>query len=153
MADETTRPATHADAELILKLYELRREPVMRAARHFITAVFWPKSADEILEIIRAFGTERNEWLRQVIGYWEMVSSFVNRGVLERELFLDYAGELFFTYAKFRPFLAELRAAVSPGFLGQTEKLLTSCERAQQMVEVSAKRLAARTQAQAAMKS
>jgi hypothetical protein len=78
-----------------------------------------------------------------------MVSSFVNRGVLEREIFLDYAGELVFTFAKFRPFLEELRAAVSPGFLGQTEKLLMGSERAQQMVEVTAKRLAARTQAQA----
>ena len=150
MADETMRPATHADAELILKLYELRREPVMRAARHFITAEFWPKSVDEILEIVRAFGTERNEWFRQVIGYWEMVSSFVNRGVLERELFLDYAGELVFVYAKFRPFLAELRAAVSTGFLGQTEQLLTSSERAQLMIEAMEKRLAARAQAQAA---
>jgi hypothetical protein len=150
MAEEMTKHATHADAELVLKLYELRREHVMRAARHFITAEFWPKSADEILEIIREFGSERNEWLRQVIGYWEMVSSFVNRGVLERELFLDYAGELVFTFAKFRPFLEELRAAVSPGLLGQTEKLLTGSERAQQMLEVTAKRLEERAQAQAA---
>lgn len=148
MADETsTRPATHADAELILKLYDLRREPVMREARRFMGIEFWPKSADDILVLIRDMGSQHNEWFRQVIGYWEMAASFVNRGVVDKELFLDYGNELIFVYAKFRPFLDELRAATSPGFLGQTEKLITSSERARQMAETMEKRFAARAKA------
>lgn len=148
MADEIAqKTATHADAELILKLYQLRGEPVMREARRFMGNEFWPKSADDILALIRDMGSQHNEWLRQVIGYWEMASSFVNRGVIEKELFLDYGNELIFTYAKFRPFLEEVRAAIAPGFLGQTEKLITSSERAQQMADTMEKRFAARAKA------
>ena len=145
MGEETaTRPATHADADLILKLYDMRREPVMREARRFMGTEFWPKSADDILAIIRDFGSQHNEWLRQVIGYWEMAASFVNRGVIEKELFLDYGNELIFIYAKFRPYLEEVRAAISPAFLGQTERLISGSARAQQMAAAMEQRFAAR---------
>lgn len=148
MADEIAqKTAAHADAELILKLYDMRREPVMREARRFMGIEFWPKSAEDILALIRDMGSQHNEWLRQVIGYWEMASSFVNRGVIEKELFLDYGNELIFTYAKFRPFLEEVRKATSPTFLGQTEKLITSSERARQMAEIMEARFAARAKA------
>ncbi|MEO8724581.1 MAG: hypothetical protein ABI383_00530 [Acidobacteriaceae bacterium] len=142
MTDQACNP-THADADLILKLYDMRREPVMREARRFMGTEFWPQSADDILLLIRDFGSRHNEFLRQVIGYWEMAASFVNRGVLDKELFLDYGNELVFTYAKFRPYLEAVRAATAPTFLGQTEKLITSSARATQMAETMEKRLAA----------
>ena len=73
---------THHDAELILKLYDLRREPVMREARKFI-AGFSPKSVDDLLAVANTPGTQ-NAYLRQVYGYWEMAAAFVVHGALPR---------------------------------------------------------------------
>ncbi len=75
---------SHHDAELILKLYDLRRESVMREARTFM-AQFAPKSVDELVALTTAFGTKEQAYLRQVAGYWEMAASLVNRGALNRE--------------------------------------------------------------------
>ena len=43
--------ATPADAEIILKLYELRTEAVMREARAWITGEFWPTTAEEFFAV------------------------------------------------------------------------------------------------------
>ncbi len=59
---------TTADAELIVKLYDLRREAELRKARNW-WLVFWPESADDILKIATALGTQENAWLRQAGGY------------------------------------------------------------------------------------
>src|SRR3569833_2993519 len=93
----------HHDAELILKLYDLRREPVKREARAFM-AMFSPKSFDEVVALVNAFGTKEQAYLRQVFGYWEMAASLVNRGALNRELALDNYQENFFMYAKLEPY-------------------------------------------------
>jgi hypothetical protein len=89
---------THADAELILKLYEARREPEIRKARHWWLQNFWPQSADEVLAVTRAGGTQENAWFRQVLGYWGIAVSFVQHGILNEALFLEqsFSGELFF---------------------------------------------------------
>src|ERR1700756_2024818 len=102
---------THADAELILKLYEARREPEIRKARQWWTSTFWPESADDIVKVIRTPGSQENNWLRQVLGYWGMASSFVTHGVLSEDLFFEpsFSGEMFFIYAKVEPYLKELR--------------------------------------------
>jgi len=98
----------HHDAELILKLYDLRRESVMREARAFF--VQWsPKSLDDVLALAGAFGTKEQAYMRQVAGYWEMAASLVNRGALNRELALDNFQEMFFVYAKFQPYLEDFR--------------------------------------------
>ncbi len=67
--------ATAADAELILKLYDLRREAEMRKARHWWTAAFWPQTAEEVLKITSNMGGQENNWFRQVSGYWSMAAS------------------------------------------------------------------------------
>jgi hypothetical protein len=105
---ESTLATTH-DADLILKLYELRQDATMRQARTWICAEFFPKSADEILAILSASTSEHNAWFRQVISYWDMASAFVLHGALNAELFLDCNNEPFFLYAKFEPFLADIR--------------------------------------------
>ncbi len=102
--------ATAQDAELILKLYELRTETTMRKAREFMTNGFNPEKFAEILALQRALGSEQNGYWRQVIGYWEMAAAFVLRGALDPELFLDCVGEPFFLYAKFTPFQEEYAA-------------------------------------------
>lgn len=102
---------TAEDARLILELYNLRREPEMRKARQWWLTTFWPKDADEYVKVAMALGTEENNWLRQVTSYWGIAASFVQNGVLSEKLFFvtGFCGELFFIFAKVRPFLNEIR--------------------------------------------
>jgi hypothetical protein len=135
------RHATAADAELVLKLYELRREPLMRRARDFV-AGFWPQSVDEILTLAQAFGTEQNAFMRQVFSYWEMAASLVLRGTLHEDLFLDNAGEMIFVYAKVRPFLAEIRSRMgAPEFFHNVEQLLEQSERGRKTLKATEERV------------
>ncbi len=102
---------TAADAQLILQLYDLRREAEMRKARNWWFTTFWPTSADDFMKIASTPGTQENNWLRQVSGYWSMAASFVLHGALNEELFIQPAvsGEMFIVFAKVHPFLKELR--------------------------------------------
>ena len=120
---------THADAELILNLYDTRREAEIRKARTWWTATFWPESADDILKVMRAMGSQENAWLRQVLGYWGMASSFVSHGILNEDLFFEpsFSGEMFFVYAKLEPYLKELREKLQNALLlVNLEKLIQS---------------------------
>lgn len=118
---------TAADAELILKLYDLRREPEMRKARAWWVA-FDPQNADDFLKVAWALGTQENAWLRQVSGYWGIVCSFVVTDVLNEELFLQpgFSGELFLIYSKIHPLVKELREKLNdPEFFLNVEKAVT----------------------------
>ena len=101
---------TIADAQLICQLYDLRREAEMRKARSWWVS-FDPQNADDFLKVAWALGTQENAWLRQVGGYWGMVASFVNHGVLNEQLFLapGFSSEMFLIYSKIHPFIKELR--------------------------------------------
>ena len=84
--------ATTADAELILKLYDLRREGVCRLARAYF--ISWkPASAEEILAVINDGTKAENAYVRQVTTYWEMAFSLVNTGAIDEELFAKNCGE------------------------------------------------------------
>jgi hypothetical protein len=115
--------ATHADAEIILRLYDLRREPLMREARRFVTFEFWPTSFEEFGKLSAAGGKEF-AYFRQVSSYWDMAVSFVVRGALDAHLLLDNANEMIFLYAKLKPFLPEFRENVSPQFLKRIEDFI-----------------------------
>ena len=120
---------THADAELILKLYDARREPEIRKARQWWTTTFWPESADDIIKIIRSMGSQENNFLRMVLGYWGMAGSFVTNGVLNEDLFFEpsCSGEMFLIYAKLEPYLKEVREKMqNPMLLVNLEKLVQS---------------------------
>jgi len=135
--------ATTADAELILHLYELRTEERMRKARKYMQSPeFSPRSPDDVIKIQSAFGSEENAYYRQVLSYWEMAASFVTRGALNVELFSDSAGELFFLYAKFRPFIAQVRET-NPLFLTNMEKVVNLSKENQDRVERMAANIAA----------
>ncbi|HVO59472.1 MAG TPA: hypothetical protein VMT53_00985 [Terriglobales bacterium] len=124
--------ATPADAELILKLYDLRREPEMRKARNWWLTTFWPENVDDFAKVGMAMGTQENNWLRQVGGYWEMAASLVLHGALNEDLFLEgsFSGEMFFIYAKVKPFLSELREKFqNPNMMGNIEKLINGSEK------------------------
>ena len=128
--------ATAKDAELVLKLYELRREPRMRQARNWVLHEFNPKTLDELLAVQRDFGSDHNQMWRQVIGYWEMAAALVLRGALDRELFLDSAGENLFILAKFGRLNEEYaRTSGSDGFMPKTAALVAAYEPTRKRVE------------------
>jgi hypothetical protein len=140
-----SRSATAADAQLVLQLYDFRRETEMRKARHFIAAEFWPESAEDTLRLARQYPSTENTWLRQVTSYWEMAASFVLRGALHEGLFFDVSGEMYCVFAKFRPFLPEIRQKL-PYFLLTVEKVVMGTQEGRDRLERLEKRLARRKQ-------
>ncbi|MEO7672483.1 MAG: hypothetical protein ABIU09_00220 [Pyrinomonadaceae bacterium] len=93
-------------ADLILKLYDLRREEKMREARNWIFT-FMPKSADDYMQTM--MDPEVGGYLRMVSSYWDMAAALVNHGAIDAEMFSDTVGEHLFVFAKIEPFLADLR--------------------------------------------
>ncbi|HKM85362.1 MAG TPA: hypothetical protein VJW96_04090 [Terriglobales bacterium] len=135
---------TTADAELIVKLYDLRREAEIRKARNWWLG-FWPESADDILKIATALGTQENAWLRQVGGYWEMAASFVLHGALNRDLFLEpsFSGEMFVFFGKVAPFVKEVREKMqNPAIFGNVEKLIATSEGGPERLRQTQERIA-----------
>jgi hypothetical protein len=93
-------------ADLILRLYDLRREETMRKARDWMFT-FNPTSADEYFGAM--MNPEVGGYLRMVTSYWDMAASFVNHGAIEADMFNDTQGEHIMVFAKIEPILAELR--------------------------------------------
>jgi hypothetical protein len=135
--------ATPADAEIILRLYELRTEAEMRKARAWITGEFWPASAGDYFAVASNPNDPHNPWLRQVLTYWEMAAAMVLHGAVSAELFVDCNAEGFFLLAKFAPILEDIRAK-NPGFLSKTSELITRFSAAAQRYEAAQKNAAAR---------
>lgn len=140
--------ATPADAEIILKLYELRTEAVMRQARAWITGEFWPKTAEEFFAVYDNPRDPHNPWLRQVVTYWEMAAALVLHGAVSSELFVDCNAEGFFLLAKFAPFLEAIREK-NPMFLSKTSELINRFSTAAQRYETIQKRVEATRSARA----
>ena len=135
--------ATPDDAEIILKLYELRTEAEMRKARAWMTGEFWPATAEEYFAVAENPADPHNAWLRQVLTYWEMAAAMVLHGAVSAELFVDCNGEGFFLLAKFAPILEEIREK-NPGFMMKTAELINRFSAAAQRYEGVLKRLEAR---------
>lgn len=109
-------------AELILKLYDLRRETTMRDARSWIMS-FFPESAAEIMKAMIA--EETGARYRMVVSYWDMAASLVNHGAIDEEMFADAHGEHLVVFSKIEPFLAEIRETMnSPKYLKNLETLI-----------------------------
>ena len=99
--------AKQEDANLILRLYELRREETMRRARWWFIASFNPQSVQDIFDV---FASEYSANFRMLVSYWDMAATFVNYGAIDEQMFNDINTEHIAIYAKLEPFLAELRA-------------------------------------------
>lgn len=111
-------------ADLILKLYDLRREKKMRKARNWIFG-FNPQSADEIMQTM--MDEKNGPYLRMVTSYWDMAATFVVEGAIEADMFNKTAGEHIMVFAKVEPFLAELREKFqAPEAFASLEKLIMS---------------------------
>jgi hypothetical protein len=118
------RQPDHRDADLVLKLYDLRREAEMRKARDFL-ARFDPKSLDDV-KAISDWSHPENAHFRQVMSYWGMVADFVTRDLLHPEMFAAHCGEALFIWAKFEPLLPQIREHINPMFLQNIEAAIKS---------------------------
>ncbi|SRR6266542_180727 len=144
---------TPEDAQIIMRLYDLRREAEMRKARSWF-AGFWPQSADDVVQVINAVKPQENAWFRQVSGYWDMAASFVLRGALNEDLFIDSGGEMWFILSKVYPFLKEVREKGKvPYYLQRVEKLATQTKEGRERLQMMLKRAEARRSAVAAKAS
>ena len=101
---------THKQANLLLKLYDLRREPRLREARAWFVQNFDAKTQEEMSKKY-PMGSEANASFRMVVTYWEMAASLVNRGLIEDELFFENAGEAWFVWERLRALAPGVRAA------------------------------------------
>jgi hypothetical protein len=143
---------TAADAELILKLYDLRREAEIRKARNWWLVTFWPESADDFMKIGGAMGTQENNWLRQVGGYWSMVASLTLAGTVNQELVLDpsFSGEMFLIFDKIKTFLGELRTKMkNPRMFANVEKLINNSKQGREWLKYVEGQVANRREAMA----
>jgi hypothetical protein len=138
------KKATAADAQLIMQLYDLRREAEMRKARNWWLTGFWPRNADDFTKVAFTSGTQENNWLRQVNGYWSMAAAFVLQGAMNADLFLQPAvsGEMFVVFAKVQPFLKELREkAGDPHMFENIEKVIMSSKFGRERIKSTVKRV------------
>ena len=143
MSDEVK--ATYEDVNLILRLYELRREEKLREARDWFVREFSPQSVDDIKALLLAPDDPRNTSFRMVVSYWDMAASFAVRGPLDAALLLESAGELIGVWAKLEPFMAEFREMVGlPEFLQNLEQVIHLVPWAPGRLEWVKARLAAR---------
>lgn len=109
-------------AELILRLYELRREATMREARNWI-ASFMPESAEDVIKAM--INEQSSAYFRMVTSYWDMAASLVNNGAIDEQMFNDANGEHNFVFSKIEPFLEEMRQTIgNPNMLMNLEKLV-----------------------------
>ena len=114
--------ATYQDADLIMKLYDMRREERLRAARAWFMANVNVKSAAEVMEKFPA-GSDHNAYFRMVIGYWDMAASFVTRGVVHEELFFENSTEMLAVWLRASGFIEDVRKIRNnPSFFLNLEK-------------------------------
>lgn len=145
----------HEDADLILKLYDLRREATMREARNWLFT-FNPTSVQDVIDVLLG---EHSGHYRMVISYWDMAAALVNHGAIDEQLFNEANGEHLFVYSKIEPVLEEVRTLFgNPDFLRNLEtlvkripdseaKIATMRARMKKLAEARADREAAKAQA------
>ena len=113
---------TAQDAQLILKLYELRRDPEMRRARSFVLHEFSITDWEEVRPHWMT-GSDLDRHLRMATSFWEMVAAFVNRGLIDEDLFFDTHGEGLVVWNKVKPIVAGGRKQIRPTWLWNLERM------------------------------
>ena len=111
----------HHDAELVLRLYELRRDPVMRDSRNAMFTQFTPKSLDDVRAVATNFANPLNAAYRQTTSYWEMVYGMAKHGIIHTDFLMENAGEGISLYAKVFPWLEKMRAETGRPLFQNTE--------------------------------
>jgi hypothetical protein len=111
----------YESATLLIRLYELRREPTMREARNWYLRSFNPTTADEVLQVLKG---PNSAHFRMVTTYWDMAASFVLNEAVDEKMFLDANGEQNIIYAKLEPFVGEYRSALNSTACASLETLV-----------------------------
>ena len=112
----------YESATLLIRLYELRREPTMREARAWYVSKFNPTSVDDMIATLRG---PDSAYFRMVTSYWDMAASFVLNGAIDEKMFTESNGEHVIVYAKMEPFLAEYREKMgNPNYYASIEQLV-----------------------------
>jgi hypothetical protein len=125
---------THEQANLLLRLYELRREPRLRQARAWVVGQFEASTPEEV-SAKYPMGSEDNASLRMVLSYWEMAAGLANRGLIDDELFFENSGEAWFVWEKVKNVVQLQRAgAKNPVYLAQLENLVKRFEQWREQV-------------------
>ena len=126
-------PTPYESARLNIELFKLRREPVLREARTWFLGEFNPETVADLVALI---GGERNASFRMVLGYWDMAASMVTSGAIDAKAFLTAHGEVFLTFSKIQPFLAQMReAAGEPEFCKHLEAVVTAAPDAEAIMQ------------------
>ena len=131
------------DAELVLRLYELRREAVMRQSRDAMNSRFFPAAAGELLAVTPG-DHPLNAAFRQVSTYWEMAYGMGRHGIVHPEYLVENCGEGLFLFAKVQPWLEPLRAETSPRAFLSAEWAATRTDIGRRYVQMFQSRLKAR---------
>jgi hypothetical protein len=122
-------PTPFESAILNLKLFELRREPVLREARDWFLREFHAETFPEFVALVSG---NRNASFRMVMGYWDMAASLVTNGAIDADAFRSAHGEIFATFSKIQPFLEDLRTASrEPEFCKHIETVVLAAPDAQ----------------------
>ncbi len=124
----------HLDADLLIKLYKLRRDEVMRASRDALRSQYWPKSAEEAVAVTKA-SHPLNAAYRQVSTYWEMAYGMARHGIIHADYLMEFSGEGLLLFAKVEPYLAEMRKAHSPRVFVNAEWVATNTEMGKRIME------------------
>jgi hypothetical protein len=124
----------HLDAELVLRIYDLRRETVMRESRSAIARDYWPRSAQEAVEVLRPDHPLNRPW-RQTVGYWEMIYGMARHGVIHADFLVESNGEGLFLFARAEPYLAQIRETGSPRTLRNTEWIARETQTGRALME------------------
>jgi hypothetical protein len=119
-------------ANLILKLYEQRREEVMRKARDFMVT-FDPKTFEEL---VAGYTGPNGSYIRMVVSYWEMAASLVLNGAIDSKMFQEANGEYILVFSRVEPFLPQLRQMMqNPLYLKSLEQFTLSIPDAKNRIE------------------
>ena len=123
------------DALAILKLYEIRSEPLMRQARAWFMSEFNPQSGLEILGLLQS-GEKPSAFYRMVSSHWEVASALVNNGGIDEKMFLESNTEHVVVFAKLQPFINEIRETIGePDYLSQLERLVMKADNIERKLE------------------
>ena len=131
----------HIDADLALKVYDLRRETVMRQSRSIMAGQFWPKSYEEFVAVTQP-SHDWNAAFRQVTSFWEMVYGFAKHGIVNPDFWVENNGEGIFIFSKFHPYVERFRKEVAPTAFTNVEWIVTNSETGRTRFEMMKKRVA-----------
>ena len=134
------RKPSHADAHLVLELYDLRREPVMRESRRTIGA--WLPRSFEDVRAIAELGQPSNAAWRQVGSYFEMAFGFARHGIVPGDFLAEFTGEGLFLFAKVEPYLERFRVELAPTAFTNAELIAQKSPFARERMQLMRKRVA-----------